>query len=153
MNEQEQAKAVIAMQEKIDELEAENKVMEYALLQIGSSQQNRRRAGIGYDPIIDDIALSALQSISYKPKAKACLMPIEMKSHWFEHCDSDKPTANCLCCENWKGFGATFLPKCKWQFPEDGVVYCRKTVGGQTYGEHYGSPCTKRCTAPEPEVD
>ena len=50
-----------------------------------------------------------------RPGTKICLMPVEMKAHWYEHCESDKPTANCLSCENWKGASATFLHECKWQ--------------------------------------
>jgi hypothetical protein len=31
-----------------------------------------------------------------------CLKPSEMISHWYEDCDGDRPTANCLKCENHK---------------------------------------------------
>ena len=33
-----------------------------------------------------------------------CLKPIIMRDHWYEHCDSDTPTANCLSCPNYKHY-------------------------------------------------
>jgi hypothetical protein len=80
-------------------------------------------------------------------KKEGCRMPLEMKSHWFKHCDSDKPTANCLMCGNWKGTGVSFLPDCKWQRNANNVTYCTDT-GCKLFDK----PCSKRCDCPEPEV-
>jgi hypothetical protein len=44
----------------------------------------------------------------------------------------------------------TNLLECKWQFPEDGTVYCRTPLDRP--GLYYGKPCSKRCENPEPEV-
>jgi hypothetical protein len=80
-----------------------------------------------------------------RPAKEGCKMPVEMKSHWFEHCESDNPTANCLMCGNWKGAGATFLPKCKWR-RSCGTCYNLGSI-------NRGGPCSKRCDCPGPEVD
>ena len=92
---------------------------------------------------IGNFAMMVHDNTPLPKKAEACLMPEEMKSHWFEHCDSDKPTANCLQCENWKGASATFLPACKFR-----GQFCNNPKS-----EHYNPHCSKRCKCPEPKKE
>jgi hypothetical protein len=46
--------------------------------------------------------------------------------------------------EDIPGKPESLLQECKWQFPEDGTVFCRKEVDGK-YGVMYGKPCEKNC--------
>ena len=78
-------------------------------------------------------------------RKKICKKPVEMRNHWYEDCNSDKPTANCLTCENWKGSKATFLPECKYR--NDHGTCCDMEC------KLYGQSCSKLCDCPEAEKD